>query len=168
MGNKDKKKNDKPKTERKPRKERAKMRSKKESFAGHFADRLAANEKQRADIMKAIAVIPGATDDVLSVAGRVEFLNIAAASGFVPERKKGGNRGPQFKPGQEIELHPEAIAMLETNIPKVKTAKLFVSTSYNPGGKEKTVPVWADAPLTGTWVGYVSKKWVADATPVAA
>lgn len=159
------KKNDKKaeKTEKKARKQRAKMRSRKDSVAGHFADRLAANEKQRQDIFRAIKDFPGVNPTVSSVHDVAEALESLAADGFRPERKKGGNRGPVFTPGQKVTLATEAIELLKPQMPDIDTRDLFVSVSYVPGTKG-AIPVRANgAQLSDQWVGYVAKKSVSAA-----
>ncbi len=152
------KKNTTPKVakERKPRKQRAIMRTRKESPAGHYADRLAANHKQFADIMKAVAHFPGHPTSV-------DELNDLAASGFVPERKRGGRTAVTFQPGQRVTLADEARNMLRPQFPDIDTATVFVTTTYAPNGV-KVVPIRADSPeLTGRWVGFVSKSFVTGA-----
>ncbi len=139
---------------KKPRKQRAVMRSRKVSVAGHYADRLAANLKQFGDIMKAVANFPGSPSTV-------DALNTLASSGFVPARKRGGRTAVTFTPGQSVTLADEARNMLRPQFPDIDTASLFVSASYNPTDKTKSVPVKADvADLTGRWVGFVSKGFV--------
>lgn len=156
------KKSDKPKVakEKKPRKQRTVMRSRKDSPAGHFADRMAANQKQLGDIMKAVANYPGIAEaqtpsDVVSV------LNRLADSGFAPERKRGGRTAVTFTPNQRVTLADEARNMLRPQIPDIDTATLFVAATYNPTERLKVVPVKADSgALDGRWVGFVNKGFV--------
>lgn len=143
---------------KKERKQRTKMRSRKESVAGHFADRLAANIKQHGDIMRAVAGFPGISQSA-TTAEVVSVLNSLANAGFKPERRKGGNRGPSYAPGQPIKLAPEAIALLKPQFPQIDAIATFVADNYDGG---KSVPVRAGGSgLTDTWVGFVSKKLVA-------
>lgn len=155
----------KPAKEKKPRKIRAKMRSRKVSVAGHFADRLAANEKQRQDIYKAINSFPGVDPTVQTVETVHATLTRLAADGFVPTRKKGGRKGAQFTQGQEVHLSPEAVALLVTQCPKVATVKTFVGAGYDGSN---VVPIRGNGfSLDDLWIGFVSKKWVNAVTVVA-
>ena len=161
MGKNEKKKtSDTPKV-RKPRKARAVMRSRKDSPAGHFADRLAANQKQYGDICKATAKFPGVaeaktTDDMISV------LNRLADAGFKPERKRGGRTAVTFTAGQMVTLSQEARDLLRPQFgPDIDNVPCFIATSYTPTANMKQVPVRADvADLNGRWVGFVTKGWV--------
>lgn len=143
--------------EKKARKTRAKMRTKKESVAGHFADRLTANAKQRADIMRAVSGFPG-VDQVSTSDGVIAVLCDLADKGFKPERKKGGNRGPQFAVGQKVKLASEAVNMIKSQCPEVEVIETFVGVGYDGG---KSVPVrGGGSALTDKWIGFVSKKFL--------
>jgi hypothetical protein len=165
------KKNDKKNTEKKTaapkeRKQRAVMRSRKVSPAGHFADRLAANVKQRADIMKAVAAYPGISD-AQNVVEVTDVLNQLAADGFVPERKKGGRKGVTFAPGQKVMLEPDAINLLKTLFVAAginDASEFFVSDGYTAQPKDTQLPLrLGSSALDATPLGFVSKKW---ASPV--
>lgn len=147
---------------KKDRKVRAKMRTRKESPAGHFADRLAANMKQREDIMRAVSGYPNVDPTVQSAHDVCLTLNRLAASGFVPARKKPGARGATFAVGQQVSLSDEAKALLKTQCPKVEVIDTFVGEGYDGG---KTVPIrGGGSTLDDLWIGFVAKKWIAPIT----
>lgn len=167
MGKKDKTEK-KPATEKKARKTRDKMRSRKESPAGHFADKLRAYSKQANAVMAKVEKFPGVAEAV-TTEDVIAALEKLASESFVPARGKGGNRGTQFTIGQRVTLTAEAIAMLKPQQPNVDKVAAFVGEGYDGG---KSVPVRANGPkLDDPWIGFVSKKWItafADTVAVAA
>jgi hypothetical protein len=155
--------NKKPATEKKERKQRAVMRSRKDSPAGHFADRLAANVKQRADIMKAVANFPGVSDD-LSVGETVGLLNGLAEKNFAPARKSGGRKAVTFAPGQKVYLNADAVGLLKQFFPILGVTdetEFFVSDGYTAQPKDSQLPLRiGSSALDAPPVGFISKKSV--------
>ncbi len=143
--------------EKKPRKARAVMRSRKDSVAGHYADKLRAAAKHANDVMAKVEKFPGVaeatgTDAILAV------LETLAAEGYKPARGKGGNRGPVFTVGQQITLSQEARDLLRPQFPSIDAQALFVGAGYTEG---KQIPVRAGgSSLTDMWIGFVWKKSV--------
>lgn len=163
MGKTEKKTEKKVATEKKPRKARAVMRSRKDSPAGHFADKLSAYAKQTNDVMAKVAKFPGVEEAKANgLVGVIDCLNQLAASGFVPAKGKGGNRGPSLTPGQRIYLDQASRDLLRPNFPAIDTTETYVSTSFVPAENTKTVPVrGGSADLDkGAWIGFVSKRSV--------
>lgn len=146
-----------PATEKKPRKQRAKMRTRKESPAGHFADRLAANAKQASDIVRAIAKYPG-VEAGMGTGDLIAHLNDLAASGFVPARGRGGRTAVTFAPGQSVTVAPECVSMLKSLFVAagIDGAEFTIAQSYSPQPKDKQIPLCAN----GSPVGFVSRKFV--------
>lgn len=167
MGKKEKKQTTVPKT----RKQRAKMRTRKESFAGHFADRLAANIKQRNDIFAFVKDVPGiAGVEDISAVDACAVLNRLADEGFAPAKKRSGRTAVTFTPGMQVVCAPECVQMLQTQFPAddYATAKFFIGDSYAPTGdkkKDTQIPLRkGSSKLTeGTPLGFVSRKWVSPA-----
>lgn len=157
----------------KTRKQRAKMRTPKDSFAGNLADRLAANRKQFDDVVKSAGKVPGFAD-VFDSAGSMDeviaFLNAKASENFTPERGKAGRQAVAFVAGQQIIASPECVQMMQTQFPKhdFATAKFFVADNYAPTGdkkKDTQLPVRLDSPaLDAPFLGWNSRKWF---TPAA-
>lgn len=132
----EKKKTEKPATEKKVRKARAKMRSRKDSFAGHFADKLASNVKSINDVAKAIKGVVGVDVDRLMGAAtlvmeRATELNTLAEAGFTPVAKKRGRQAQPIVAGQRVYLAPEMINQFKRDYPSIETCAVFVSDSYN-------------------------------------
>jgi hypothetical protein len=155
--NKDKTKSAKPAAEKKPRKARAPMRSRKESPAGHFADKLKAYSKQANDVMKKIEGFPGVAE-ASGTAEIVAALEKLAAEGFKPTGKRGGRKAT-FSVGQEVKFKPDFAATVAVDQPEV-TGRLFVSFSYKPETDGDTIPVRAGGPNLGDGplVGRFSRK----------
>ncbi len=166
-----KEKKAKPVTEKKARKVRAKMRSRKDSPAGHFADRLAANVKQFNDIMTAVAGWPGVTE-ATSAAEKFAVLNELAEKNFVPARKNSGRKALAYVAGQKVALSPEALAMVKqlfTAAGVTDESAFFVSDGYVAAPKDTQLPIrLGSSELTAPPVGFITKKWIAAAPQVSA
>lgn len=148
---------------KKERKQRAVMRSRRDSPAGHFADRLAANVKQRADIMKAVAAYPGVSE-LLPTTANIEALNVLAANNFAPARKSGGRKAVMYAPGQKVFVDANAIGLLRQFFPILGVtdeSEFFVSDGYIAQPKDSQLPLRiGSSALDAPPVGFVSKKSV--------
>ncbi len=166
-----KEKKTKPVTEKKPRKVRAKMRSRQDSAAGHFADRLAANCKQYSDIMTAVSGYPGIDPNAVPSAN-VATLNELAEKNFVPARKNSGRKALAYVAGQKVALSADGIAMLKQFFPILgitDESEFFVSDGYVQGPKDAQLPLrFGSSDLLAPPVGFITKKWIAAAPQVSA
>lgn len=141
-----------------PRKTRVPMRSRKESVAGHFADKLRAYSKQANDVMAKVEKFPGVSE-ANSAQEVIDVLEKLAAENFKPARGKGGNRGPSFTVGQAVTLSENARNLIKTQAADIDSLDLFVGVNYD-GGKQ--VPIRAGGfGLEARWIGFVWKKDVA-------
>jgi hypothetical protein len=157
----------------KTRKQRAKMRTPKESFAGNLADRFAANKKQFDDIHAAAQRVPGFAEcfkNAGDISEVVTFLNAQADANFVPTAGKSGRQAVVFEKGQQVACAPEGVAMLITQFPSqdFATAKFFVSDSYAPTRdkkKDTQLPIRLNSPaLDSPFLGWVSRKFFSPVT----
>lgn len=166
-----KKGNAKPAVEKKERKQRAKMRSRKENAAGHFADRLASNMKQREDIMNAITGFPGVDPLNQTVAETRTALNELAEKGFVPARKNSGRKAAVYVAGQKVALSAEALALVKqlfTAAGVKDDSEFFVSDGYVAEPKDTQLPIRiGSSDLLAPPVGFITKKWLGAAPSVA-
>lgn len=152
----------KPEAPKKERKQRAVMRSRKDSPAGHFADRLVANFKQRADIVKAVENFPGI--DAGDVYSMVAVLNDLASKNFAPARKSGGRKAVTYAPGQRVFLDKDALGLLKQFFPILGVtdeSEFFVSDGYTAQPKDTQLPLRiGSSALDAPPAGFVSKKSV--------
>lgn len=148
---------------KKDRKVRDKMRSRKDSAAGHFADRLAANIKQREDIMTAVKNYPGVDPTVQTAHDVHKELAELAVANFVPPRKRSGRSAVTFVAGQKVTLAADAIQMLKTQFPKFvtefDTAEFFVSDSHTDNSKAQLPLRMGASNLDAFFLGFISRKW---------